>query len=103
VGKETWTKDQKAVLRELWGRAGLSTNVIGAKIGMSGNAVTAKAHRLHLPSLPSPIVRHHGAEPTAESSDNYERSAVHAAVPAFHPVSWDAIKLPSEGGRTEWE
>lgn len=42
-------------LRELWG-IGDSTRIIGAKLGVSKNVVIGRAHRLHLPSRPSPIL-----------------------------------------------
>ena len=43
-------------LRELWDE-GHSTAEIGQRLGVSKNAVVAKAHQLHLPSRPSPILR----------------------------------------------
>ncbi len=51
-----WTDDIIMRLRELWSE-GLSTAEIGRRLGMSKNAVVGKAHRLDLPSRPSPIRR----------------------------------------------
>lgn len=51
-----WTDKKEAKLRELWGGTD-STAEIGRKIGMSKNAIVGKAHRLHLPARPSPIIR----------------------------------------------
>ena len=51
-----WTEDTILRLRELWSE-GLSTAEIGRRLGMSKNAVVGKAHRLDLPSRPSPIRR----------------------------------------------
>lgn len=51
-----WTDEQIDTLRKLWGE-GLSTSEIGRQLGVSKNAVVGKAHRLGLPSRPSPIKR----------------------------------------------
>lgn len=52
-----WTEELHVRLRALWNE-GLSTAEIGRRIGASKNAVVGKAHRLHLPTRPSPIRRH---------------------------------------------
>ena len=52
----TWDKATVARLREEWA-LGYSTGEIGRRMGISKNAVVGKAHRLNLPSRPSPIVR----------------------------------------------
>ena len=49
-----WTEVRIQQLEALW-KAGLSNAEIGRKLGISKNAVVGKAHRLHLPSRPSPI------------------------------------------------
>jgi GcrA cell cycle regulator len=49
-----WNEDQIAELRRLWA-AGPSTAEIGRILGCGKNAVVGKAHRLGLPSRPSPI------------------------------------------------
>ncbi|HEX3347555.1 MAG TPA: GcrA family cell cycle regulator [Acetobacteraceae bacterium] len=51
-----WNDELIAKLQILWGE-GHSTSEIGRRIGMSKNAVVGKAHRLNLPSRPSPIRR----------------------------------------------
>ena len=48
-----WNEDAIAKLRALWAE-GLSTAEIGRRMGVSKNAVVGKAHRLNLPSRPSP-------------------------------------------------
>tara|TARA_Y100001970_G_scaffold294331_1_gene450792 strand:+ start:100590 stop:101003 length:414 start_codon:yes stop_codon:yes gene_type:complete len=52
----TWTPERVDQLRKLWDE-GLTTSEIGKNIGVSKNAVVGKAHRLELPSRPSPIRR----------------------------------------------
>jgi GcrA cell cycle regulator len=51
-----WNDDQIVRLRSLWDE-GLSTSEIGRRLGISKNAVVGKAHRILLPSRPSPIRR----------------------------------------------
>lgn len=51
-----WNEETIAKLRALWAE-GLSTAEIGRRMGVSKNAVVGKAHRLNLPSRPSPIRR----------------------------------------------
>lgn len=57
-----WTDDTIAKLRTLWAE-GLSTAEIGRRLNISKNAVVGKAHRLNLPSRPSPIRRTEGDAP----------------------------------------
>jgi len=51
-----WTAEAIEQLRGLWAE-GHSTAEIGRRMGVSKNAVVGKAHRLNLPSRPSPIRR----------------------------------------------
>ena len=51
-----WNEEAIAKLRLLWAE-GLSTAEIGRRMSVSKNAVVGKAHRLNLPSRPSPIRR----------------------------------------------
>lgn len=50
----TWPSKDDDRLRALWG-GGLSTAKIAVALGKSKNAVVGRAHRLNLPSRPSPI------------------------------------------------
>lgn len=52
----TWTPDRVALLQKLWDE-GKSTAEIGRQLGVTKNAVVGKAHRMGLPSRPSPISR----------------------------------------------
>ena len=49
-----WTDETIERLRTLWAE-GHSTEEIGRRMGVSKNAIVGKAHRLRLPSRPSPI------------------------------------------------
>ena len=49
-----WTEEMVARLRTLWAE-GHSTAEIGRRMGTSKNVIIGKAHRLRLPSRPSPI------------------------------------------------
>lgn len=52
-----WTSDRVEMLQSLW-RQGHSASAIADRLGgISRNAVIGKAHRLLLPSRPSPIKR----------------------------------------------
>lgn len=51
-----WTFETIQTLRTLWAK-GHSTAEIGRRMGLSKNAIVGKAHRLNLPSRPSPITR----------------------------------------------
>ncbi|MGH7119641.1 MAG: GcrA family cell cycle regulator [Acetobacteraceae bacterium] len=55
-----WTEELITHLQALWGE-GRSSAEIGRAIGMTKNAVIGKAHRMNLPSRPSPIRREPGA------------------------------------------
>jgi GcrA cell cycle regulator len=50
----SWTEERIGELTRLW-QAGHSASDIGKRLGISKNAVVGKAHRLKLPSRPSPI------------------------------------------------
>ncbi len=54
-----WNAETIERLRGLWAE-GYSTAEIGRRMGISKNAVVGKAHRLNLPSRPSPIRREAG-------------------------------------------
>jgi GcrA cell cycle regulator len=51
-----WNDRTIGQLRTLWAD-GLSTSAIGRRLGVSKNAIVGKAHRLDLPSRPSPVRR----------------------------------------------
>lgn len=51
-----WSDSEDARLRALWDE-GLSTAVIGVRLGRQKNSIIGRAHRLKLPRRPSPICR----------------------------------------------
>jgi GcrA cell cycle regulator len=57
-----WSDDIIGQLRALWDE-GHSTAEIGRRLGVTKNAIVGKAHRLDLPSRPSPIRRDPDAAP----------------------------------------
>ncbi len=56
AGDAAWTDEQKAVLKRMWA-GGESTATIGARLGLSKNAVCGKARRMHLEARPNPNKR----------------------------------------------
>ena len=54
IRRMKWTEKVVEQLKQLWAD-GLSTAEIGRHLGITKNAVIGKAHRLKLPSRPSPI------------------------------------------------
>lgn len=51
-----WTDENIAILCALWDE-GLSTRLIGLRMGVSKNCIIGKANRLHLSPRPSPVKR----------------------------------------------
>jgi GcrA cell cycle regulator len=75
----TWTEERIEELVHLWD-AGHSASVIGKKLGISKNAVVGKAHRLKLPSRPSPIRKGSGSAPRRRSAI-FAKPLIEAAAP----------------------
>jgi len=65
----SWTDERIDELSRLW-QAGHSASDIGKRLGVSKNAVVGKAHRLKLPSRPSPIKQGEGEEAAANATVN---------------------------------
>ncbi|QCE34421.1 GcrA cell cycle regulator [Acetobacteraceae bacterium] len=64
-----WTDDVIEHLRELWAE-GHSTAEIGRRLGTTKNAVVGKAHRLKLPTRPSPIKSRRKKQEAEKSNQN---------------------------------
>ncbi len=86
--KDVWTAENIAKLRRLWA-GDLSTAEIGRLIGMTKNAVVGKAHRLHLRSRPSPILRGVTPKPPIR-----RLRAGEAVLPRLESVAPSAPALP---------
>ncbi len=82
-----WTPEVVLSLRQLWDE-GHSAAEIGRRLGVSKNAVVGKAHRLDLPSRPSPIRREAGSTPRAPRRPPVPRLAdiVPMATPVVAPA-----------------
>jgi len=94
----TWNDERIAELKKLWDE-GLSASVIGERLGISKNAVVGKAHRLKLPSRPSPIKR--GG--TASSKPKRARKAAQAPRRSAALARPDSVRheTPLRGARSE--
>lgn len=82
-GDFEWTDDAIATLRKLWAE-GHATAEIGRRMGVSRNGVVGKAHRLGLPSRPSPI------RPAAEPREPEIPRAPAATLPPLPSVAVSA-------------
>lgn len=87
-----WNAADEQRLRVLWAE-GHSTAVIGKLMGRTKSSVVGKAHRLRLPSRPSPI-QHGGApRPAREKRPRVTLPALPAAAP-LAPAVADAPPAP---------
>ncbi len=87
-----WSEEVIGRLRMLWSE-GHSTAEIGRRLGISKNAVVGKAHRLDLPSRPSPIRREAG--PNGGSRRAQPRRT---AGPTLPPLTSTAAPPPAGSG-----
>lgn len=85
-----WTEETISRLRSLWAE-GLSTAEIGRRLNISKNAVVGKAHRLNLPSRPSPIRR---AEGEAAPRQTIPKRTQGPTLPPLSPPVSVAPALP---------
>lgn len=98
-----WNEATIARLRALWAE-GLSTAEIGRRMGCGKNAVVGKAHRLNLPTRPSPVrpkgVRDDGSKvlpprvkgPTLAPLASVVAVATPVAMQAAVPEVWRALR-----------
>ena len=98
-----WTEERIAELKRLWSE-GYSASQIAERLGgITRNAVIGKAHRLHLPSRPSPIQRQIG-ERRMRSRPSMRPAAMRTTtvdtVRAPMPVPMIARPLPAKPMRT---
>ena len=88
-----WSEEAIGRLRMLW-TEGHSTAEIGRRLGISKNAVVGKAHRLDLPSRPSPIRREAGPG----GSDRRRAAPRRAAGPTLPPLTSTAPRRRASPG-----
>jgi GcrA cell cycle regulator len=81
-----WSSEMIVRLRNLWCE-GHSTAEIGRRLHISKNAVVGKAHRLHLPSRPSPIRRESSGSTQREQRAESPRRARPARAGALLEAS----------------
>lgn len=78
---DEWPDERVARLRGLWAEVPqLSTAEIGRRLGITKNAVVAKAHRINLPGRPSPI--RPAGEGAAPPPPRRQRGATLAPLPS---------------------
>lgn len=90
----SWTDERIQELTSLW-QEGLSASEIGKRMGVSKNSIVGKAHRLNLPSRPSPI-KQQGHEPGAESPDSGEEAPRRNARKANSKSNEKRTKKPAK-------
>jgi GcrA cell cycle regulator len=99
--KHKWTLREDALLRSGW--AGNSASDLAGRIGVSKNAVVARAHRMGLKAKPSPILRADPVLTLVKSGDGYfncgpeRRAAGYEPLSAKNAISWGAISGNSVG------
>jgi GcrA cell cycle regulator len=76
----SWTDERIETLRKMWDSGLTATQIAEELGGVSRNAVIGKAHRLGLPSRPSPV----------KTSEAKAAAAAPAASPAGSPAASDA-------------
>ncbi|MBK1666882.1 hypothetical protein CKO28_02345 [Rhodovibrio sodomensis] len=89
----SWTDERIQELTRLW-QAGHSASEIGKRLGVSKNSIVGKAHRLKLPSRPSPIKQQQRAEAAGQapagSADQGAPAASATPAGAGRPASASA-------------
>ena len=94
-----WTEDKVGELRRLW-ELGLSASAIGKQLGVSKNAVVGKAHRLKLPSRPSPIREGRSAPRRPRATPKVVRPKLRA-IPRPQPKR-RPMPLSTRGHTCQW-
>lgn len=94
-GVVDWNEEAIARLRSLW-EEGLSTAEIGRRMGVSKNAVVGKAHRLNLPSRPSPIRRDGERSPRRRLPRRVQGPTLPALSASLAPMPQEAPRPVAE-------
>lgn len=87
MSKNTWTEDQIATLRRMWGEDRSASDIAKALGGLTRNAVVGKSHRLGLVREQEPGARSKVARP--------EVAKASAAVPVYRtgPVDRPNVRV----------
>ena len=103
-----WTVEMDERLRDIW-MQGLSATQMGAVLGQTKNSILGRAHRLRLPSRPSPIGKGNcglGAAPKQPRAAPLKPGATTLPAiatpapepePAFKPIRPGACRFPLWG------
>lgn len=89
-----WTEELIGRLRQLWDQ-GLPTAEIGRQLSISKNAVVGKAHRLKLPSRPSPIRNRSNAGEAGETASRKRVMSPRVTKPSGGQLAQGARKAAS--------
>ena len=95
MSKDTWTAARVAELTQLWAD-GFSGGAIAKKMNLSKNAIVGKAHRLGLPSRPSPIIWDGRKTTGARGTRSQRQARLEAETPAptIEPINEPAPEAP---------
>jgi len=98
----SWTDERIEELTRLW-QAGMSASEIGKQLGVSKNAVVGKAHRLKLPSRPSPIKQSDkgAAQKPASTAETATSASASASTSTAAAASTPARSAPSQQSSAE--
>lgn len=89
-----WTESDTRTLTQMWGD-GATARVIGDALGRKQNSVISKAHRLCLPSRPSPIKRGGTTKKRAPCKCDLERAERRKANEAKRAIAAEKAKRHS--------
>ncbi len=92
----SWTDERINELTRLW-QQGLSASEIGKRLGVSKNSIVGKAHRLNLPSRPSPIRQGEEEETASGSAEPQRRAARKNTAKANGSAESGSAKAASSG------
>jgi GcrA cell cycle regulator len=92
--REPWTEEEDATLRRLWA-GGDTAGVIAQRMGRKRNGVIGRAHRLCLPSRPSPIKGVVGERKPAPKRDRVAEAAARAERRNAQPASVVVVARPA--------
>ena len=90
----SWTDERIETLKKMWDSGLTATQIAEELGGVSRNAVIGKAHRLGLPSRPSPVKPNEAKAEKAEKPEPRPAPAPVAAAPTPAPAPRAAVAEP---------
>lgn len=107
----SWNDERVEMLKKLWAE-GLSATEIGKRMNTSKNAIIGKAHRMGLPSRPSPIRTKDRAKPKKSTPKKTAQPVVEPVKsqpepkpepkPAKEPAQEHSPVLTTKRGQCAW-